>query len=211
MANHQNNLDQQKCDKCKLCIDVCPCKILGINPNDEVHFIEKRESICLQCGQCSECLACVYACGTDAIDHEMVETTQDVNVGALILAPGYQAYQAELSAEYGLGRYPNVITALQLERLLSASGPTTGHVVRPSDGRPAKKIAFLQCVGSRDQSHDYCSAVCCMYATKEAILIRDHDPEAEVDVLMMDIRAFSKGYDSYYKRAQEQYGIQYTR
>ena len=166
---------------------------------------------CLQCGNCSECLACVYVCGANAIDHEMVETIQDVKVGAIILAPGYQAYQAELSAEYGLGRYPNVITALQLERLLSASGPTTGHVVRPSDGRPAKKIAFLQCVGSRDQSHDYCSAVCCMYATKEAILVRDHDPEAEVDVFMMDIRAFSKGYDAYYQRAREQYGIQYTR
>ncbi|MEJ2562078.1 MAG: FAD-dependent oxidoreductase, partial [Anaerolineales bacterium] len=107
---------------------------------------------CLQCGNCSECLACVYACGVDAIDHEMVESYEEINVGAVILAPGYQAYQAELSAEYGLGRYPNVITALQLERLLSASGPTTGHVVRPSDGRPAKKIAFLQCVGSRDQN-----------------------------------------------------------
>ncbi|MEJ2550291.1 MAG: FAD-dependent oxidoreductase [Anaerolineales bacterium] len=166
---------------------------------------------CLQCGNCSECLACVYACGVDAIDHEMVESYEEINVGAVILAPGYQAYQAELSAEYGLGRYPNVITALQLERLLSASGPTTGHVVRPSDGRPAKKIAFLQCVGSRDQNHDYCSAVCCMYATKEAILVRDHDPEAEVDVLMMDVRAFSKGYDAYYRRAREQYGIRYTR
>ncbi len=166
---------------------------------------------CLQCGNCSECLACVYACGVDAIDHEAVESYEEINVGAVILAPGYQAYQAELSAEYGLGRYPNVITALQLERLLSASGPTTGHVVRPSDGQPAKRIAFLQCVGSRDRNHDYCSAVCCMYATKEAVLVRDHDPEAEVNVLMMDVRAFSKGYDAYYRRAREKYGIQYTR
>jgi heterodisulfide reductase subunit A len=116
-----------------------------------------------------------------------------------------------LSQEYGLGRYPNVVTSLQLERLLSASGPTKGHVKRPSDGAPAKRIAFLQCVGSRDQSHDYCSAVCCMYAAKEAVMIREHDSEAQVHVFMMDMRAFSKGYEAYYQRARKRYGIEYTR
>ncbi len=166
---------------------------------------------CLQCGLCSECLACEYACGADAIEHNMVEREMELEVGAIILAPGYQAYQAKLSQEYGLGRYPNVVTALQLERMLSASGPTKGHVKRPSDGSSAKRVAFLQCVGSRDQSHDYCSAVCCMYATKEAIFVKEHDPEAQVQVLMMDVRAFSKGYEAYYQRAQEQYGIQYIR
>ncbi|HLF80324.1 MAG TPA: FAD-dependent oxidoreductase, partial [Anaerolineales bacterium] len=166
---------------------------------------------CLACGLCSECLSCVYACGRDAIDHNMVERTEQIQVGAVILAPGYQVYRAELSQEYGLGRYPNVVTALQLERLLSASGPTGGHVQRPSDGAPARKIAFLQCVGSRDQSHDYCSAVCCMYAAKEAVMIREHDREAQVHVFMMDMRSFSKGYQAYYQRARQQYGIQYTR
>jgi heterodisulfide reductase subunit A len=141
----------------------------------------------------------------------MVERTEQINVGAVVLAPGYQIYHAQLSQEYGLGRYPNVVTALQLERLLSASGPTRGHVNLPSDDQPARKIAFLQCVGSRDQSHDYCSAVCCMYATKEAVMIREHDPDAQVHVFMMDMRAFSKGYEGYYKRAQQQYGIEYTR
>jgi heterodisulfide reductase subunit A len=100
---------------------------------------------------------------------------------------------------------------LQLERLLSASGPTEGHVVRPSDGEPAKKIAFLQCVGSRDQSHDYCSSVCCMYAAKEAVMIKEHDPEAQVHIFMMDMRAFSKGYQAYYQRARKQYGVEYIR
>jgi hypothetical protein len=166
---------------------------------------------CLGCAICSECLSCQYVCGRDAVDHNMVEQIEQVHVGAVILAPGYQIYQAELSQEYGLGRYPNVITALQLERLLSASGPTEGHVNRPSDDEPAKKIAFLQCVGSRDQSHDYCSAVCCMYATKEAVMIKEHDPEAQAHVFMIDMRAFSKGYQAYYQRAQEQYGIEYTR
>jgi heterodisulfide reductase subunit A-like polyferredoxin len=172
---------------------------------------QAEASRCLSCALCSECLSCQYVCGRDAVDHDMVETTQSLRVGAVILAPGYQAYQAELSQEYGLGRYPDVITSLQLERLLSASGPTGGHVKRPSDGQPTKKIAFLQCIGSRDQSHDYCSAVCCMYAAKEAIMLKEHDPEVEAHVFMIDMRAFSKGYQAYYQRAREQYGIQYTR
>jgi len=166
---------------------------------------------CLQCGLCSECLACVYACGVNAIDHNMVAREEKIDVGAVILAPGYQAYQAALSREYGFGRYPNVITAVQFERLLSASGPTRGHVQRPSDHREPKRIAFLQCVGSRDQSHDYCSAVCCMYATKEAVIAKEHQPELDVHVFMMDMRAFSKGYWSYFERARDQYGVHYHR
>ncbi len=166
---------------------------------------------CLQCGLCSECLACVYACGVDAIDHNIIAREEKIDVGAIVLAPGYQAYQAALSAEYGFGRYPNVITALQFERLLSASGPTLGHVHRPSDHQAPKRIAFLQCIGSRDQSHDYCSAVCCMYATKEAIIAKEHQPDLDVHVFMMDMRAFSKGYWSYFERARDQYGVHYTR
>ncbi len=166
---------------------------------------------CLACGICSECLSCWYQCGVGAIDHDMVEQVQEINVGAIILAPGYQVYRAELSEEYGWGRYPNVVTSLQFERLLSASGPTMGHVQRPSDSRTPKKIAFLQCVGSRDQSHDYCSAVCCMYAAKEAIMAIEHEPDTEVHIFMMDMRAFSKGYEAYYHRAREKYGIKYTR
>jgi heterodisulfide reductase subunit A-like polyferredoxin len=166
---------------------------------------------CLACAICSECLSCQYACGRDAIDHDMVEQIEEIQVGAVVLAPGYEIYNAELSNEYGLGRYPNVITALQLERLLTASGPTEGHVLRPSDNKPAKKIAFLQCVGSRDKSHDYCSAVCCMYATKEAVMIKEHDEEAEVHIFMMDMRAFGKGYEGYYQRARQQYEVEYTR
>ena len=166
---------------------------------------------CLACAICSECLSCQYACQAKAIDHDMVTTEEQVHVGAIILAPGFQAYQAELAQEYGLGRYANVVTSLQFERLLSASGPTAGHVVRPSDGRPAHRIAFLQCVGSRDQTHDYCSAVCCMYATKEAVMAKEHDPQTQVHVFMMDMRSFSKGYEAYYQRARHQYGVEYTR
>jgi len=176
---------------------------------------------CLACGICSECMSCVFACGRSAIDHDDVEKHLEINVGAVILAPGYQIYNAHLSQEYGLGRYPNVVTALQYERMLSASGPTSGHVQRPSDDGSPRRIAFLQCVGSRDQSHDYCSSVCCMYAAKEAIMTIEHahaearygsgDGRVECQVFFMDTRAHSKGYEEYYHRAQHKYGIEYTR
>jgi heterodisulfide reductase subunit A-like polyferredoxin len=176
---------------------------------------------CLACGICSECMSCVFACGRDAINHDDIETQTEIDIGAIILAPGYQIYNAHLSQEYGLGRYPNVVTALQYERLLSASGPTQGHVQRPSDGASPKRIAFLQCVGSRDKSHDYCSSVCCMYAAKEAIMTIEHaraearsgngDSQVTCQVFFMDVRAFSKGYEEYYRRAETKYGVKYTR
>jgi heterodisulfide reductase subunit A-like polyferredoxin len=172
---------------------------------------QKEASRCLACGICSECMSCTFACGVNAIDHDMVATEETLSVGALILAPGYQVYRSELSEEYGFGRFPNVVTSLQFERLLSASGPTLGHIVRPSDNEAPRRIAFLQCVGSRDQSHDYCSAVCCMYATKEAVIAKEHNPHLDIHVFFMDMRAFSKGYWGYFERARDKYGIEYTR
>ena len=176
---------------------------------------------CLSCGVCSECMSCVFACGRDAIIHDDVAKTQEIDVGAMILAPGYQIFNAQLSEEFGLGRFPNVMTSLQYERMLSASGPTKGHVRRPSDQHSPKRIAFLQCVGSRDQSHDYCSSVCCMYAAKEATMTIEHaraealtghgDGEVFCQVFFMDTRAYSKGYEEYYRRAEEKYGVKYTR
>jgi len=175
------------------------------------HQARAEAARCLQCGVCSECLACVYACGVEAIDHNMLARQEQVKVGAIILAPGYQAYPAALSEEFGFGRFPNVITALQFERLLSASGPTLGHIRRPSDQEPPRKIAFLQCIGSRDRNHDYCSAVCCMYATKEAMIAKEHHPGLEAHVYFMDLRAFSKGYWSYFEQAHDRYGVLYHR
>ncbi|MFO7741149.1 MAG: FAD-dependent oxidoreductase [Anaerolineae bacterium] len=165
---------------------------------------------CLACGICSECLSCVYECQADAVVHDMTEQMVDVDVGAILMAPGFEAYDAGQSAEYGWGRYPNAVTSVQFERLLNASGPTHGHARRPSDGATPKRIAFIQCVGSRDQDHRYCSSVCCMYATKEAILAIEHEPDTEVMVFQMDMRAFSKGYEEYYQRARKRYGIQYV-
>ncbi len=166
---------------------------------------------CLACGVCSECLSCVYACQAGAINHDMVEQTVELQVGAVLLAPGFATFDAERAGEYGWGRYPNVVTSLQFERLLNASGPTLGHVQRPSDGRTPKRIAFIQCVGSRDQKHDYCSSVCCVYAIKEAMMAIEHEPDTEVTIFLMDMRAFSKGYLDFYRRAEERYGIRFIR
>ena len=166
---------------------------------------------CLHCGLCSECYQCVLACKVGAIDHQQAPYEQEINVGAVVLAPGYQLFDPERYSALGYGRYPNVVTSMQFERLLSASGPTLGHIARPSDHEEPRRIAFLQCIGSRDREHDYCSAVCCMYATKEATLATEHVPGVECQVFMMDMRAFSKGFDAYFQRAQTQYGIRYVR
>jgi heterodisulfide reductase subunit A-like polyferredoxin len=167
-------------------------------------------SRCLSCGLCSECYQCVLACKAHAIDHQQAPYEETLEVGAAILAPGYQVYNAEAAGELGYGRYPNVVTSIQFERLLSASGPTEGHISRLSDHAEPKRIAFLQCVGSRDQDHDYCSSVCCMYATKEAMLTLDHVPGVECHIFQIDMRAFSKGFDAYFERGKE-LGIHYHR
>lgn len=164
---------------------------------------------CLQCGICSECLECIYTCGVNAIDHNDGMEEVELNVGAIVLAPGFQIYSPERAEELGYRRFPNVITAIQFERLLSASGPTFGQILRHSDGKAPRKIAFLQCIGSRDKDHDYCSSVCCMYATKQAILAKEHLHGVETHIYLMDMRAFSKGYLGYYERAEERYGVQY--
>jgi heterodisulfide reductase subunit A-like polyferredoxin len=165
---------------------------------------------CLRCGLCSECYQCVLACKVEAIDHQQAPYEEELQIGAIILAPGYQLYNAELSPELGYGRYANVVTSMQFERLLSASGPTGGHIARPSDHKEARRIAWIQCVGSRDQEHDYCSSVCCMYATKEAMLAMEHLPGLECHIFQMDMRAFGKGFDAYFERGKE-LGIKYTR
>ncbi|MDY7039449.1 MAG: FAD-dependent oxidoreductase, partial [Chloroflexota bacterium] len=164
---------------------------------------------CLDCGVCSECGECAIACQAEAINYDDHDWQEELQVGAVILAPGYQLYDAEQSQELGYGRYPNVITSMEFERMLSASGPTGGHITRPSDHEEPRRVAWIQCVGSRDQEHDYCSSVCCMYATKEAMLALEHVPGLECHIFQMDMRAFGKGFDDYFARAKEM-GIEYT-
>ncbi|MEI9476547.1 MAG: FAD-dependent oxidoreductase, partial [Deltaproteobacteria bacterium] len=166
---------------------------------------------CLACGICSECHLCVEACKREAIDHQQAEVVETVEVGSLILAPGYDCYDPATRPELGYGRYPNVVTSMEFERLLSASGPFGGHVTRRSDHQEPKKIAFLQCVGSRDHDRDYCSSVCCMYAVKEAVIFKEHHSHAEPTIFYMDIRAHGKDFDAYVERAKQDYGVRFIR
>ncbi len=150
-----------------------------------------------------ECEICKEFCEADAIDYEQKEEKIDLNVGAVILSPGYELFDANLKGEFGYGRYSNVITSLEFERILSASGPTGGEPHRPSDGTLPQKIAFIQCVGSREVTANYCSAVCCMYATKEAIIIKEHYPEIDISIFFTDLRAYGKGFEAYYEQAKK--------
>ncbi|HEY0593768.1 MAG TPA: 2Fe-2S iron-sulfur cluster-binding protein [Thermoanaerobaculia bacterium] len=157
------------------------------------------------------CGVCEEVCGAKAIDYREEPRSVALEVGAIVLAPGFEPYDPVGKPELGYGRYPNVVTALQFERILSPSGPYAGSVRRPSDGAHARRIAFLQCVGSRDAERDYCSAVCCMYATKEAIVAKEHSKEElHCDIYFMDVRAYSKGFERYFEAAKA-LGIEYIR
>ncbi len=171
----------------------------------------KEAKRCLACAVCCECKSCVEACQAEAIFHdEPREVFENIKAGAIILNPGYKVFDARRRKELGYGRYKNVITSLEFERVLSASGPFAGNLQRLSDGKHPKKIAFIQCVGSRDSEHDYCSSVCCMYATKEAIIAMEHQPGLECQIFFIDMRAFGKNFDEYYERAISM-GIKYIR
>ncbi len=166
---------------------------------------------CLDCGLCSECLQCVSVCQAKAVDHTMKDEEVEIAVGSLILAPGFDPFDASLKGEYGYGRMSNVVTSLEFERILSASGPFQGQVQRLSDGKHPVKIAWIQCVGSRDKNcgRDYCSSVCCMYATKEAIIAREHESTIEPTIFYNDIRAYGKGFERYYESAKSKFGVRY--
>jgi len=176
----------------------------------------KREALrCLNCGLCSECLQCVALCKAEAVNHQMKEEVVNFRVGSIILSPGFDEYDAKRLVPYGYGRFPNVISSIQFERILSASGPFQGNLLRPSDQKSPKKVAWIQCAGSRDMAgnggNEYCSSVCCMYAIKEAVIAKEHHHEVEPTIFYMDIRAHGKDFDAYYERAKKEYGVRFIR
>lgn len=168
---------------------------------------------CLRCGVCSECYQCEEACSPGAIDHMMLDDVFEVPVGSIVMATGYELYDKSRLAEYGYGKYPDVISGLEFERILSASGPTGGEIRRPSDGKVPKDVVFIHCVGSRDPAHGmpYCSKICCMYSAKHAMLYKHRIHDGRAYSFYMDIRSGGKGYDEFVRRAIEEEGVQYLR
>ncbi len=183
--------------------------VKGFTEEDALY----ESSRCLNCVGCSECMECLKACEPGAIFHDMEPVIEEIEYDAVIVSPGFDEFEPEVLGEYGYGRYKNVITSIQFERILSASGPTKGEVKRPSDGKHAEKIAFLQCVGSRDEklSHGYCSSVCCMYAIKEAVIAKEHDASVEPHIFFMDMRTYGKDFEKYYDRAKNHVGVKFHR
>ena len=214
-------VDPQKCNNCESCVEVCPVEV----PREFGGGLEMRKAIYLPYPQaipgsyvidpatCTRCGECVKVCSPGAIDLDMGEQQHTLAVGAVILGLGFEPFKPELKGEYGFGRYDNVLSGIQYERMLSFSSPSRGMPVRRSDGRSPKRIAFIQCVGSRDPScgQPQCSSICCMYAIKQAMITKDRAPEIEIAVFYMDIRPMGKDYERYYEWAKEEYGIDFRR
>ena len=226
-------VDESKCIGCALCAGKCPSKVpnefdMGTGYRKAIYIpfpqaaplkysIDPENCIyfkMLEKGKEGACMLCSKVCESDAIDHKMVEEKVTFNVGSIIAATGYDLIEPHVREEYGYTTNDNVITAIEFERYLSASGPTSGKIIRPSDGEEPKRIAFIQCYGSRDDHHgcSYCSRVCCMYAIKEAMLVKEHEPDVEdISIFYMDVRAYGKGFEEYYERAKREYGVNFFR
>ena len=211
-------IKQDLCIGCGFCAQVCPVEV----DDDFDEGLVKRKAIFLRnpwqpassyvidWETCTRCGACVEECPTQAIDLTERESEKQVEVGAVVLSTGFEEFDPESAGQYGHQRFPNVLTSIELERILSPGGPTEGKLLRRSDRKVPSSVAFLQCVGSRDTRRNYCSSACCMYAIKEAILIKKAQPEVDVEILYMDIRNFGKGYYRYYEQARE-LGVKFTR
>lgn len=220
-------VDWTKCTGCGLCMEKCPTKNaydyfnFGAAPTRAINIpfpqaIPKKAKIDAKyCRQFTKgkCGVCAKVCPTGAIDYEQQDEIVTEEVGAIVVATGYGLLDQERLPEYGGGKYPDVISGIQYERYLNASGPTSGHIIRPSDHEEPKTIVFVSCAGSRDKSIGvpYCSNFCCMYIAKQAILTKDHIPDSQSYVFYMDIRSPGKGYDEFTRRAQEDYGVKYIR
>jgi heterodisulfide reductase subunit A len=218
-------IEEDKCVGCGDCAEKCPTKVddefnIGLGTRKAVYKYFPQavpSTYVIDPDNCrtilgKKCGVCEKICKAKAVNYKQNDKTVSLKVGAVILATGFDPYDVSPVSEYGWGRIKDVITALQFERMICASGPTSGHLRCPSDHMEPKRLAFIQCVGSRDIRHKrYCSAVCCMHATKEAILAREHYPELTSTIFYMDLRAVGKGFQEYVRRAKNQYEVKYIR
>jgi len=214
-------ISEEKCTACGICAQNCPVEVpnefdinLGIRKAIYVPFPQAVPlKYAIDEENCIKCRLCERVCPPKAIDFGQQLETVKIHVGAIILAPGFEEFDPRLKSEYGYGRYLNVVSSIAFERILSASGPFGGKILRPSDGKIPRKIAFIQCVGSRDAhiGNNYCSAACCMYSIKETVIAKEHAAEMECTIFYMDMRAYGKEFDAYYNRAKEEYGVRFVR
>ncbi len=236
IKRHARYVDETKCTGCGECIEKCPMKKV---PNDFNLNLNNKKAIyipfaqavpkvatidasyCLhmkglESGKDNVCGFCEKSCGAGAINYNAKDEVITEKYGAIIVATGYNPIELTKFDEYAYSQSPDVVSSLEFERLCNASGPTNGHLLRPSDGREPKNIVFVQCVGSRcsadsTKGHEYCSKVCCMYTAKHAILTRDHYPDTNCTVFYIDVRTPGKNFDEFYRRAVEQYGVHYIK
>jgi heterodisulfide reductase subunit A len=260
-------VDQSRCTACGACAQKCPTKVpnefnFGLDQRKaifkdyaqgipSIYIIDPEHCKVLQGGKCG---VCAKVCQAKAIDYEQKDVDIELNVAAVIVSTGYELFDATQISEYGFGRLPNVVSSLEMERLLSAGGPTKGHLTRPSvihgEARlkdlsklikkaeksgdaaelsefqreqkwleehvhkyhTAKKLGFIQCVGSRDfRFHKYCSSYCCMHSIKEAIIAKEHEPQTESSIFYMDLRTVGKGFEEYKVRGAKVSGLKYIR
>lgn len=213
---------EEKCNGCGICAQKCPIEA----PDSFNEGLGRRGAIYVEYPQavplkykidrekCIGCGTCYEICKAGAVDYEQKDSETTLKVGSIILSPGFEVFDATLKSEYGYGRFQNVVTSIEFERILSASGPYGGLILRRSDGEIPKRIAFIQCVGSRDYQlgNNYCSAACCMYGIKEAVIAKEHSPiKLNASIFYMDMRCYGKEFDAYRNRAEDEYNIRFVR
>ncbi len=226
IRSRARSIDSTKCTGCGICYEKCPAKA----PSEFEMGLAKRKAIYVPFPQAvpnipvidrdnclyfkrGRCQICQKNCPAEAVNFDQQDEIIERRYGAIVVATGFDSMDLKGYGEYGYGQHPDVLTALQFERLFNASGPTGGKVVRLSDGRPPRKVVFIQCVGSRDiaRGKNYCSKICCMFTAKQAILLKEKLPDVESYVFYIDLRTAGKGYEEFQRRAAEEYDVLYLR